>query len=640
MKINSVAQTISIQSIKVIFLIILFLSVFGLYFITRKFQFLGWDDFKIIVSNPDVKLCDFKNIFTNLQLQSYFPLVLISYCAQNALFDTNAGMFHLINALFHAVNSCLVVCFILEFCHFYQKQDQSNSEDTPWIFIISAFASGLFFAFHPLHVESVAWVSELRDLQSTFFSLITLLFFIRYIQSPRLITYLSAFFFFTAALLSKPMVVTLPAIMLGLFFLKNILTASSSNSAHYSKLSALKVSRKRWGDHFLHLAPFFICSLLIIYVEIYAQGVIQEITHFSSTISSSGKAIFYSIVFYLAKFLLPLKLAPYYEDFSILNHKDFISAFALLAFIFCGWLQLVHLRKLIISGLIFFIITISPVLKLIPFGRGAVFNDRYFYFPSIGLFFSFFVILAEIILCLKKRNKKKLMIGVISVFGCHLVLLTFLSYQRILVWENNETLWKDAEAQYPTMSVAKNNLAAFYVEQNRFPEAIEYLKKAILIFPNDPSNYINLAVYYNRIGKLDEAIEIGEKLMKLHLANETAMDNLGIWYIKKGRIEDAKNLFFNVIQNYPRFAESYVNLSTVEFAQKHYKESLFHINKALELNPKEGEYYWIKSQTLSLMKCWHQAELSSQKAIEFQFPISSSFLENLKNHKTNNECPY
>ena len=396
-----------------------------------------WDDDPYIILNDAVKNFDINALLTGFHVGNFHPLTMLTLAVEYALVGENPWLYHLNNLLFHAANSILVyrMFLLLKLEHF------------------SALIIALFFALHPMHVESVAWAAERKDVLYTFFLLLAFNLYIRYIQESKKVFYLFSLILFVLSCLSKGMAVVLPALLLitDWWMLKRPFTLKNS----------------------LDKIPYFIVTLVFAYIATTAQkdagADASSLINAVYTFSERLKIVGYSFLFYWVKTLLPVNLLPFYPyPAKIGNSIPSIYSFALVCFfLFAGVVYFLGRKnKKIWWGVAFFLIAISTVLQILPVGS-AIVADRYYYLSSIGPLY----LLVLALNYLPKALMKPIQIGLAAFFG----LLTFFQVGH---WKNLYTLFTPAEKVYKEDSMVLSNLGWYYLGEENFPRAKEYLIRA------------------------------------------------------------------------------------------------------------------------------------------------------------------
>lgn len=548
----------------------LFVLGFLFYVRTYNFQFINFDDPTLASENQQVKSFDLKKIFTSVVAEDYIPLTVTSYAIDHALFGMNPGAFHLHNVLLHSLNGVLV--FILVWLMFGHLG-------------VASLVSFLFIG-HPLHVESVVWIAERKDVLSTFYSLLTMIFYWKFLEKPRAWSYVLALLCLTLALFAKFMAVSVPTVLF-LFELQR---------------------RTPIKKLILRLAPFAVLSGVFSYVHLKLHNSPQ-----ARTISLFRGVD--SIAFYISKIFFPTNLSIFYEDgvtkvsaLQYLFATGVVFAFALAV------LKLKKYRKEIIFGALFFALTILPVLKIIPFGNMFAFGDRFMYLPSLGLFISmnFFIMALVERYSLKQRQ--------IIAYLCLLFVMLLLSVTSLRQndWKNSKTLWAAALKTSPQSAVAHNNLGLVllneadhneaipefikaaelradytepyinlglaYLDLKRIPEATEALAQALKINEKLPNAHVNMALVLEAQNQLEGAREHYLRAVELDPDLTTARYNLGVIYYRLGQQEQALNTFRETVHADPYLSEAHHGIGVILLERKDPNGAIPEFQKAAELD--------------------------------------------------------
>ncbi|HZL80174.1 MAG TPA: glycosyltransferase family 39 protein, partial [Candidatus Limnocylindrales bacterium] len=337
------------------------------YLPVTQFNFLNYDDDEYVTENQVVQdgltLAGVKWAFTTGRASNWHPLTWLSHMTDCELFKLNAGAHHFINVIFHAANAALLFVLLLRL----------TKKNWP-----SAFVAALF-AWHPLHVESVAWIAERKDVLSTFFALLTLLSYAKFVQENSRRHFWSALFYFTLGLMSKPMLVTLPFVLLLLDFwplqrfpLSRLRSASARQAAFRFQLLSEKT-------------PFFLlaaASCLITFLVQHSGHAVATLDQVPPGFRLENAAV--ATVRYLQKIIWPAPLAVFYPLAPIPTATLVLAATALVFIFAATWLAR-NRNPCWLVGWLWFLGTLVPVIGLVQVG-GAAMADRYTYIPSIGIF--------------------------------------------------------------------------------------------------------------------------------------------------------------------------------------------------------------------------------------------------------------
>jgi tetratricopeptide (TPR) repeat protein len=379
--------------------------------------FVNWDDEYYVVSNALLRGPQWIGIFTRPVVSNYHPLTVLSLAANYAISGTEPWSYLLFSLLLHLANTVLVFWFA------YLLSDKKR-----WVALFTA----LLFGIHPMHVESVAWISERKDVLYTLFFLLSLIAYWKYLQTNRSTGYWACFLLFACSLLSKPAAIVLPLVLLLLDYWKE---------------------RPFTRRVVLEKIPFFLVSGLFAVITLKLQSV--------TAMTSLGlypvwvRLFFasYAIIVYLAWFFVPHPLSAFHPV-PLPDHLGwtiYLSPIFLLALIFLIW----HFRKnrLIVFGLLFFLINILLVLQLVPIGYTIV-SERYTYVPYIGLAFLVTMIVTRNVSAKRFIPAAAGAVVVFSAFG-------FMSFKRTQVWKDSDSLWTDVINRYPNASLARGDRAQF-----------------------------------------------------------------------------------------------------------------------------------------------------------------------------------
>ncbi|MFZ4523191.1 MAG: tetratricopeptide repeat protein [Bacteroidales bacterium] len=510
-----------------------------------------WDDQYYIISNSLLKPVNLTAIFSQNVGGNYHPLTILVLAAEFHLFGLHETGYHAVSILLHLLNVILV---------FYA------------VFLLSekagiALVAALLFGIHPMHVESVAWVSERKDLLYTFFFLASYIFYLRYTGTNRKKYLAFALGLFLLSLLSKAMAASLPVLL--------ILT-------DYYKGRAVNMRS------LLEKAPFFLLALIFGVVAILAQKSSNYIQD-SSVFTFPQRIVFacYGFVTYLWKLLLPLHLSAYYPYPQTTGGQIPGIYFAcLILFLAIAAAVIYSLRQTrkIFFGLGFFSITLFLVLQLLPVG-GAIMADRYSYLPSIGIFF----LAGEGLFLL--WNKKQPW-AVILLLGVFTVFFSVTTYARCSVWKNGQTLWSDVIGQYQAIPQAYHNRGLYLMNHGQWDEALSDFDKAIQLDPNHVEAYNNRGNIYMNNNMDDKALSDFNKAIELKPGFAKAYYNRGIVLMKQKRYDQSLNDYNKAIELKMDDMEIYINKGYIFMTLGRYEEAIASYSRAIELNPGYTDAYY------------------------------------------------
>ncbi len=579
------------------FLFILF-SVFTAFLPCLNNGFVNWDDPDHVTGESAVHVLsspNLKEIFTSFSSGEYQPITTLSFLLDYHVWKLNAFGYHLTSLILHAVN-CLLIFWLI----FILTKD-----------IFASLITALLFGIHPLQVEAIGWITQRKtEVYALFFlgSIIAYLYYLKNNSAGKF--YFFSLILFILSLLSKPMAVTLPIVLLMVDYFEG------------RKISKIV---------FIEKIPFFILSLIFAIIAIYGHSLARFIRHvdapslFSNIMIASG-----SIIFYLQKLFFPVKLSVLYPYHGLENtglplflYSLFALFILIMVIIFSG-----RCTKKIIFGSSFFLITLLPVLQFVPIGV-AIVNDHYAYISSIGIFF---IISEGIVWLFSKRLKGHSLARLIllSIITALIFVLFSLTGQRCKVWKNSTTLWNDVLSNYPNADIAYNNRGAEFLLHKQYGMAYEDFVKALSINPDCLPAFINLARVYDYSGKYKEAIEYCSKALEIDPASLEAYELLRALYDKTGNYAKAINIDKEIIKKYPNYALGYCNLCSAYGTAGNLKEAIAMCKKSLEINPDLAlahmklsvAYFYTKEYAKSIEEC--------RKAMELGYNPPKEFLESLK----------
>ncbi len=548
-------------------LAILILSV---YWQVGGYSFIAFDDDTYVYENPHVR----KGLtqegvswsFTTFHGSNWHPVTWISHMVDVELFGINAGWHHRMNVLLHLLNTLLLYLVLW------------RMTGRLWQ---SGFVAALF-GVHPLHVESVAWIAERKDLLSTFFWILTMGVYLRYIRRPSLERYLPVAMIFILGLMCKPMAVTLPFVLLLMDWwpLRRTTSLDSSNSRpwHYS-LSAF--SRLAWEK-----VPLLGLSAISCFITFLAQsrgGTVRSLDYVPLGLRISNA--FVSYVSYLGQMVWPFSLAMFYPHPASIAAQAGIPMWKIVgtALLLCGFSFLVmrqaQHRPYLLVGWLWYVGTLVPVIGLVQAGSQAM-ADRYTYVPLIGVF----IAVAWGIPDLFSRGRfRNLALGVLG--GAAVAALSVAAWNQVGYWRNNVTLFSRALAVTQDNWLAWNNLGLTYGDLGQPQKAIDHFREALRIRPGYADAWYNLALTYDKLGQSNQAIVCYREALRLKPDYTKAWNNLGIAYHELGQPEQAVTYYRKALQIQPDYVDAWYNLGLAyaEYGQLHQAITCF--REALRIKP-------------------------------------------------------
>jgi len=438
----------------------------------------------------------------------------------------------------------------------------------------SAFVAA-FFALHPLHVESVAWVAERKDVLSAFFWMLTLCFYVYYTERPSAKRYLPVIFSFILALMSKPMVVTLPVILILLDYWPLSRCPDGMERGNFQWIS--------W--QLKEKMPLLILSAIFSLMAYLAQRLPAVIDFpFESRIINA--LISYAI--YLRKTFWPYDLAAFYPFDVNIALWHLWGAALLIIFITAIVIVLAKRFPFLFVGWFWFALTILPVIGIIQVGKQAM-ADRYTYLPLIGIG----VMLAWEVPRLFKQNIHKKIIFFAGIF--FILILAVASWRQCGYWKNSIELFSHALRVTKNNYLAHNNLGLALFNEGKTEEAINQYNESLSITPlvmDHVVAYNNRGIAYSRLGIYQRALADLNKAIAMKSDYADAYGNRGVIYSNLGQNQLAFEDFNKAIQLQPDFADLYNNRGVAYYKLGFYQSAVEDFSKAVSLNPYYADAYY------------------------------------------------
>lgn len=551
-----------------IFLALATLAVFSA---VRHHDFIHLDDDLYITENPYVQKGltgdTIKWAFTTTRGGLWIPLTWLSLMLEFELFGLKAGGYLLNNLLFHLANTLLLFLLL--------KRVTGQIWRTAFVAAV--------FALHPLRVESVAWAVERKDVLSTFFLLLILHAYVRYTENRAFYVYASALFFFLLGLMSKPMVVTLPCLLLLMDYWP--LGRLNFGASELSQ-AAGPPDPGRKGPTFSLLLyeklPFFLLSVIFGIVTFLAQrntGALSSLQRLPVWDRLANALVSYAA--YIGKMVWPRNLAVLYpHPGDTLPGWQVAAAGLFLAVVtaFVIW-SLRRRYRYPAVGWLWYLITLLPVIGLVQAGSQAM-ADRFTYIPLVGIF----VIIAWGVPDLVGGWRPCKVLLPLSA-GLVLALLMLCTWSQVKYWRDSITLFEHTLQVTENNSPIHNNLGIVFLEQRRFADAASHFSKALQIRPNNARAHINLAVSLAHLGELQKAVEHYRRALKLAPDHAGAHNNLGNVLLIQGRVDEAAAEFARALELDPDYAEAHNNLGVVLVRRGKFAEAIGHFREALRVKP-------------------------------------------------------
>lgn len=512
----------------------LFLITLGIYTPSLEYEFLSWDTYDYLQHTQMIRALTWQNLiamFTSLSMFNWHPLTWLSYTIDYTLYGLNPWGFHLSNLLLHSANSVLFFFLSLRLLNLHLRLQKKLSPEFVKHAWLSAALAALWFGIHPQHVESVVWIAERKDVLFLFFSLLSLLSYLRYAETRSLRAYLWTFIYCLLAVMSKPMAVSLPVLflLLDIYPLQRSCLNAPSSSEAIRKLLLEKL-------------PFALCSALSMVLTIIAQrAVIGVFEHIDVKLRVLNA--FNSLLLYLSKFLIPLTFSPLYPlDLQLAeNPATIIAVFAAIILSLWAVYAAYQRRWVWIVVWLFYVISLLPVLGLLQVGSQAA-ADRYTYLPTLP-FYLLLATVAGIGAFHDKRTYQRLSRLGVLLFSIILVVVTL---QQSAVWRNDWVFWNYVVSFAPNSDLAQLNLGDTYYERARYDTARQHYELALAHSTPRSRNLIHyhLAQAALKQGDLQTVLDIYLQLTQyraqIGVPHSSLFYEIGRIYMQQGKLLEAR----------------------------------------------------------------------------------------------------
>ena len=536
-------------------------AILALYNPVNRHPFVNYDDDRYVSENAHIHNgVNWDSItwaFSSTEQGNWHPLTWLSHALDYQLFHQNPAGHHFTSVLIHAANAVVLFLFLM-----YATRRLGPS------LLVAAL-----FALHPINVESVAWVAERKNVLCTFFFFAALIAYCRYARQPDWRRYLAFTGLFILGLMSKPMVITLPFVLLLLDYWPLDRIRGGQADAPYAPLSKLIVEK-------IPLLALSAASAVITMQAQRAGGAMRSTAQFSLAVRLENAVVAYAM--YLWKMIWPSHLAPIYPHpgDSLAGWQVGTSALVLLAV--TGVALKVRARRYLLTGWLWFLGTLVPVIGLVQVGDQAL-ADRYAYIPLIGIF----IMIAWGIADLADSKQIGLVVRVIPA-ACVLFALSFATNRQLGYWSSNYDLWTHALAVTGRNFIAQDNLGGAFLLLGKPAEAYLHFQAAAEINPLDPMSRSNLGAYLQEHGHMAEAIEKYNRVISLTsdpglLAATYA--NLGAAYRRLGEDERARSSYDQALRLNPNQYNAYLGVGELLEKQGLLDDAIRNYSKAVELRP-------------------------------------------------------
>lgn len=516
--------------------------------------FINWDDTSYY-HTEEIRRLDLnflKWAFSSVS-SNWHPLTVISHGLGYAAWGLNPFGHHLVNVILHSINTFLVALLAYKLIRIRLEDGQHA--------VFAALITALLFGIHPVHVESVAWISERKDVLGTLFFLLSISSYLSYAAGRRS-GYVFSVCFLILSLLSKPMAVSMPFVLLIL---------------DYYPLQ--RVRSLGLGRIIAEKAPFIVPGILVSLLTIWAQSKVGAFQMFEATpLSVRSLVAVRAYIFYLYKMVLPIDLAPYYpypSGVSILSFEylGYVFLFSAISIV-CA----LSLRKtgLFAAAWLYYAVTLFPMIGIIQVGGQAA-ADRYTYLPGLAPF-----LLTGLGAGYLLKGRLRLITGALTVFV--MALLIVLTVRQISVWEDSVRFWSYELGLYgDKLPIAYVNRGIAHEDSGSLDEALKDYSRAIELRPQRSDTYINRGLVYGKKGERLRAIEDFTRAIELNPSDALAYNNRGLAYRQTGDFAQALKDFEAALKINPGLGAVYHNMSIVYSEAGEFEAAFEADRKASEL---------------------------------------------------------
>ena len=518
-------------------------------------DFSDWDDNFYVTENPNLANPDFIRDVTKPAVGNWHPLTMWSLALNYRFAGLDPAPYHWLNLLLHLANTALVFLFVWRL-----------SQRRFW----TAAVTSLFFGIHPMHVESVAWVAERKDVLYAFFMLLGLIAYVSHVERPNLLKLGATLVAFVLSAASKPAAVVFPLVLVAIDLFRG---------------RGLKPSV--W----LEKAPFFLVSLGVGLLTLQAQ---QGAGAISTVWNPFQKLLFgvYGLTMYVAKLFLPIGLSAIYPYPSPVTGPgpEFYVVFGVTLLLIPIAVLLARRERAVAFGLTFYLINIALVLQFFSLG-GATMADRYTYVSYIGLLFALAWWLDE------PATRRALGVPIRPVIATVFLLLLPLSlvqtWKRCDVWQNAETLWNDTIAKYPgQIADAYINRGYYYYKHaGRYEAALADFNQALTLNSSTAPIWMNRGLALAALGQDDSALVSFDRAIAIRPEWGDAVNNRGAVKLRRGEFAAAAADFSRAIELNPRQRDAFTNRASAFVSLGEYERSIADSRQAIALEPRNATNY-------------------------------------------------
>jgi len=593
---SSVRRWSSSRTQNILLCLILVVGVVAIYFPVHWQPFANYDDPDYVTDNIHVKAGlhwqTVKWAMTTHDAANWHPVTWLSHAFDWQLFGDSPAGPHDVNVLFHLLNALLL---------FWVLQRATG-------FIGRSWMVAALFAFHPVNVESVAWIAERKNLLSMFFFLLTLAAYRWYAQKPKDGRYIAVAALFALGLMSKPQVITLPLVLLLWDYWPLQRLSFGIISPSTESLSSEGIPVKPLSTLIWEKVPLLALCAVSAIMTMRGQAAGGATSGFARALRVENAIISYAR--YIGKAFWPSRLALFYPYPLSLYPKWQVAGAVFLLLAITVMVAVAYRRRYLTVGWLWFLGTLVPMIGVVQVGTQAM-ADRYGYLPFIGLFIMMCWLVADWAGQLRPRLvvARALAIVVLGVFS-------FLAYQQVGFWEDHITLWTHTNDVTTNNWIAENNLGTALLKMGRAEEAVPHFRAAVAAYPYDPNTDLNLGIYEQMHGNYTAAIDWYQKAAKIARnpkVKARAYNNLGYAYKETGDYITARENLQKAVKVDPEFAGGWISLGLMAQRTGDLPLAVNAYSRGVELRPMDYEYLLL-AQALDATGEKEQAAAARQKA--------------------------
>ena len=551
--------------LKLMVSLILIVATIGVFWQVRNHDFLYYDDNLYVTENYHVLAGLTPEgivwAFTTSHASNWHPISWLSHMMDCQIYGLNASEHHLTNLLFHIINTLLLFGV-------FERMTRAR-----WR---SALIAALF-AVHPLHVESVAWVAERKDVLSTLFWFSTMWAYMRYVECPGFTRHLLVFVLFALGLMAKPMLVTLPFVLL----LMDYWPLERFKFAHGEQRPGQFMHEASSAPRLvLEKAPLFALaagSCVATFLAQQSWGAISSLDKLPLSVRMANALVAY--VTYMGKMIWPVDLAVIYPHAGMLPMWQVAGAGLLLLTISLLVVRTARQFPYLVVGWLWYLGTLVPVIGLVQVGKQSI-ADRYTYVPLIGLFIMIAWGIAHL---LRRWSHRKVILGTSA--SILLLALAICARWQVLHWRNGIVLFTHSVDVTTNNYVAHDTLGVALARQGRLNEAIAHCSEALRIRPNYAEAHNNLGAALALQGRLEEAIAQFSKAVQIDPTLAQAHKGMGLALTQQGRLEEAIPHYSKALESKPDDPAAHNDLGIVLVRIGRLEEAIVYFSKALRMTP-------------------------------------------------------